>query len=96
MTRISYELGQRFKSEKFTAPCVWKNTKTIEGVLVWARDERTGEYVRVYEVRPSDPDGWIQGVYEGSYSSGNFETVESARVMAGKAYRWINRAAKAA
>ena len=96
MANVSYEFGERLKSAKFTAPLVWRNAGPIEGVLVWARDESRGDYVRVYEVGPSDPDGWIQGIYEGSYSRGNFETIESARAMAGKAYRWMNKAAKRA
>ena len=66
MTQIHYTLGSRAKFQNITAPCAWKDTKSIEGVKIWARDERTGEYVRVYETGPNDTDGWIQGNYEGS------------------------------
>lgn len=83
----SYELGARFKSQKFTAPILWNDTKSIEGVIAYARDERAKQYVRVYEVGPTE---WVQGEPQ-SWSRGNFESVESAKVWAGKAYRWLNK-----
>lgn len=83
-----YELGTRATFSNMTGAILWKNTKSIEGVLAWARDERTGEYVRVYEVAPEE---FVQGEPQ-SYSRGNFETVEDAKRFASKAYRWINKA----
>lgn len=88
MTRTtSYELGARFQSKKFTGPILWNNKGGVEGVLAYARDEKTGEYVRVYEVGPTE---WVDGEPQ-SWSSGNFENIETAKKYAGKAYRWINR-----
>lgn len=90
LTRTSYELGGRVTFPKLTKGIAWKNTKSIEGVLAYARDERTGEYVRVYEVGPEE---WVQGIPQ-SYSSGNFATVETAQRFATKAYNFINRGRK--
>ena len=89
MTQTSYELGQRFISNRFSGAIVWKNTKSIEGVLAWARDRRTGEYVRVYEIGQENE--WIQGINEGAWTRGNFETIEAAKEMASRAYRYLNR-----
>jgi hypothetical protein len=82
-----YELGARSRFANLTGGIVWKNTKSIEGVLAWAKDERTGEYVRVYEIGPEE---WVQGIPQ-SFSSGNFSTVEDAKKFATKAYRWMNK-----
>lgn len=82
-----YELGARSKFSGLTGGIVWKNTKSVEGVLAWARDEKTGEYVRVYE---TGADIWVDGEPQ-SWSSGNFESVEAAQKFASKAYRWINK-----
>ncbi len=87
MTHVSYELGARQTFATKTGPILVQNTKTLEGVLAWARDERTGQYVRVFEVGPTE---WVQNEPQ-AWSRGNFETVESARTFASKAYRWINR-----
>lgn len=86
MTLVSYELGARQTFTTKTGPILVRNTKTLEGVLAWARDERTGDYVRVFEVGPTE---WVQDEPQ-AWSRGNFETVESARIFASKAYRWIN------
>jgi hypothetical protein len=86
----SYELGARYNFQKFTAPIVWNDTKSIEGVIAYARDERSKQYVRVYEVAPTE---WVQGEPQ-SWSRGNFENVESAKVMARKAYKWLNKGMK--
>ena len=83
----SYELGSRARSSKFTSEIVWKDTKSIEGVLAWARDERTGEYVRVYEVGPTE---WVDNEPQ-AWSSGNFETLADAKKWASIAYKWINK-----
>jgi len=88
LSTVHYELGGRVKFN-FTAPFCWKNTKSIKGVLAYARDESTGEYIRVYEVAPTE---WVDNEPQ-AWSSGNFETVESAKLYAEKAYRWINRKA---
>lgn len=82
-----YELGARSRFPSMTGAILWKNTKSIEGVIAFARCNRTGEYVRVYEVAA---DEFVQGEAQ-SWSSGNFETVESAKAAASKAYRWLNR-----
>ncbi len=84
---VTYQLGARQIFSTKTGPILVTNTKTIEGVLAWARDERRGEYVRVYEVGPTE---WVQDEPQ-AWSSGNFMSVEDARHFASKAYRWINR-----
>lgn len=87
-----YELGARSRfADTITGGIVWKNTKSIEGVLAWARDERTGEYVRVYETGPTE---WVDNQPQ-AWSTGNFETVEAAKEFASKAYRWINKGRRA-
>lgn len=83
----SYELGQRFTSKKFSGAIVWQNTKSIEGVKAWARDERTAEYVRVYETGPTE---WVDGQPQ-AWSTGNFESVDDAKKWATTAYRWLNK-----
>ena len=83
----NYQLGGRFRFPKLTGAIAWKNTKSIEGVLAFARDERTGEYVQVFEFGPTE---WVQGEPQ-AWSSGNFETVEDAQKWAGKAYRYVNK-----
>jgi hypothetical protein len=87
LTHVSYELGARQIFATKTGPILVRNTKTLEGVLAWARDERTGEYVRVYEVGPTE---WVQDEPQ-AWSSGNFMSVEDAQHSASKAYRWINK-----
>lgn len=87
----SYELGARARFGNLTGGIVWKNTKSVEGVLAWARDEKTGEYVRVYETGPTE---WVDDQPQ-AWSSGNFENVEAAKAFAGKAYRWINKGRRA-
>jgi hypothetical protein len=83
----SYELGARTRFAGPTAGIAWKNTKSIEGVLAWARDEQTGESVRGYEVGPTE---WVDNEPQ-AWSAGNFETTETAKKFASKAYRWINK-----
>lgn len=89
-THISYELGGRVQIANAAAPIVirWNAANPIEGIKAFARDERNGDYVRVYEVGPTE---WVQNEPQ-AWSAGNFETKESARHFASKAYRWINRA----
>lgn len=86
---MTYELGGRSKFPKMTGGIAWRVSGIIEGVLAWARDEATGEYVRVYEV---SPDEWVDGEPQ-SWSSGNFGSVQDAKRVASKAYRWLNRRA---
>lgn len=87
MATITYELGARSTFPSLTGGVVWKNTKSIEGVKAWARDERTGEYVRVYETAP---DIWVDDEVQ-SWTTGNFESVEDAQKWASAAYRYLNR-----
>ncbi|OKP79788.1 hypothetical protein BTE77_06775 [Ensifer adhaerens] len=87
-----YELAGRAKfAPHITAPLAWTDTKSIEGVKIWARDERTGEYVRVLETAPTI---WVDNEPQ-AWSSGNFETVEEAKKFAGMAYRYINKGRRA-
>lgn len=83
-----YELGAvtRFPAT-ITAPLAWKDTKSIEGVKIWARNEKTGAYVRVLETGPTE---WVDDEPQ-AWSSGNFETIEAAKKFAGMAYRYINK-----
>ena len=86
-----YELGARQSFASVTGGIVWKNTKSFEGVKAWARDERTGEYIRVYETGPTE---WVDDEPQ-AWSTGNFESVETAQKFASMAYRYINRGARA-
>lgn len=87
-----YELSGRSKfAAHINAPLAWVNTKSIEGVKIWARDESTGEYVRVLECGPTE---WVDGLPQ-AWSSGNFGTVEDAKKFAGMAYRYINKGRRA-
>jgi predicted mannosyl-3-phosphoglycerate phosphatase (HAD superfamily) len=90
----TYTLGARSRfSGKLTGAIAFTDTKsTIEGVKAWARDEATGEYVRVFEYAPEE---FVQGEPQ-SASEGNFETVEDARKWALTAYRWLNKGRKIA
>lgn len=87
-----YELGERTRfPASISGAIAWKDTKSIEGVKAWARDERTGEYVRVFETGPTM---WVDNEPQ-AWSSGNFENVEDAQKFASKAYRWINKGRRA-
>ncbi len=83
----TYELGARSKFPKLTAGIAWVKGDAIEGVKAWARVEKTGEYVRVYETAPTE---WVDDQPQ-AWSSGNFETVEDAKKWAGTAYRYLNK-----
>ena len=96
MARTYFEIGERCKFSNVTHGICWKNEGGYTGVLAWAREESTGDYFRIYEVARNDPDGWIQGNYEGSWTRGNFETVDDAKRMASAAYRKLNRRKAAA
>lgn len=87
----SYELGEtvRFPAHINSGIC-WNSKNPLEGVKAWARNEKTGEYVRVFEVGPTE---WVDGQPQ-AWSSGNFENVADAQKFASKAYRYINRAAR--
>lgn len=87
----TYQLGARQTFANLTGGIVWKDTKSIEGVKAWARDERTGEYVRVLETGPTE---WVDSEPQ-AWSTGNFESVDDAKNWASKAYRYINRRAPA-
>lgn len=85
---ISYELGASAKfGVHINSEICWNSKNPVEGVKAWARNNSTGEYVRVFEVGPTE---WVDGQPQ-AWSSGNFETVESAKKFASKAYRYINR-----
>lgn len=86
----TYTLGGRCKFPKLSAGICWKDKGGIEGVIAFARDERTGDYVRVYEYGPTE---WVDNEPQ-AWSEGNFETVEDAKKYASKAYRWINKGRK--
>lgn len=87
MNTTTYELGARRTFANLTGGIVWKKGDAIEGVKAWARDERTGEYVRVYETAP---DIWVDNEPQ-SWSTGNFETIETAQKWASVAYRYLNK-----
>ena len=87
-SQISYQLGGRCKCPEQTSPILWNDTKSIKGVLAFAKDEKTQEYVQVYE---SGPTQWVDGEPQ-AWSSGNFETVEAAKYWASQAYKWLNKA----
>lgn len=83
-----YELGARVRfPAHITNGLAWKDTKSIEGIKMWARDESTGEYVRVYETGVTE---WVDGEAQ-AWSSGNFETMEAAQKFGSMAYRFINK-----
>lgn len=84
---MAYELGTRISFPKLTGAIAWKDTKSIEGVIAYARDERTAEYVRVYDV---EAHSYVQGIAQG-FDRGNFDNVEAARRKALQAYRWLNK-----
>lgn len=83
----TYTLGARYGFRKFNDAILVLNTKTIEGVKAWARDEKSGDYVRVLETGPTQ---WVDDEPQ-AWSTGNFESVEDARKWASTAYRYINR-----
>ncbi len=83
----SYQLGATSKFAGITAGICWKVGDAIEGVKAWARNEQTGEYVRVFETAPTE---WVQDEPQ-AWSTGNFETVEDAKKWASTAYRYINK-----
>jgi hypothetical protein len=86
-THTHYQLGARSNFASLTGGIVWKKGDAIEGVKAWARDEKTGEYVRVLETGPTE---WVDNEPQ-AWSSGNFETVDDARKFASMAYRYINK-----
>jgi len=88
---MHYTLGNR-ANLAFTAPFAWKDTKSIEGVIAYVRDESTGQYVRVYDYADEQ---YVQGVAQ-SYSWGNFGSVEEAKIAMKSAYNWINKRSKKA
>jgi len=91
-TTTHYELAGRVTfAAHIKAPLAWKDTKSIEGVKIWARDERTGEYVRVLETGPTQ---WVDNEPQ-AWSSGNFGNVDDAKKFAGMAYRYINKGRRA-
>jgi hypothetical protein len=87
-----YALGGRSKFTKLTAAIAWSkpSSNPLIGIAAYARDERTGEYVRVYEVMPEE---FVQGEPQ-SWSQGAFEDVETAKHCAWMAYRYINKGAR--
>ena len=88
-----YELGAREIIENTTSPIITRTDKEnpIMGIKVYVRDEKAGDYVRIYETAPTI---WVDDEPQ-AWSSGNFETMESARHLGTKAYRYINQGARA-
>jgi hypothetical protein len=86
-TTTTYQLGARYGFKKFSDAILILNTKSIEGVKAWARDEKRGEYVQVLETGPTE---WVDDEPQ-AWSTGNFETVEAARKWASTAYRYLNK-----
>lgn len=84
---VGYELGGRSTFSKVKGQICWKDEGPIGGVAAWARDERTGDFVRVLEVFEEE---FVQGEPQ-SWSSGNFDSVEDAKKFASKAYRYLNK-----
>jgi len=83
-----YELGARFKfPANITAELAWKDTKSVEGIKMFARDNRTGEYVQVLE---NAPDLYVDSEVQ-SYTVGNFASMENAQKFGAMAYRFINK-----
>lgn len=87
LTHTHYELGARSTFPGMTGGLVWKDTKSIEGIKIWARDEKTGEYVRVLETAPTE---WVDNEPQ-AWGTGNFESMDAAKKFASMAYRYINR-----
>lgn len=87
MTTTHYELGGRVNFTKNTGPLVVINQGPIGGLEVYARDEKAGNYVRVYETAATI---WVDDEPQ-AWESGNFGDVDSARHLGTKAYRWINQ-----
>jgi hypothetical protein len=83
-----YTLGNLIKfPANVTGEIVWKVGNEIEGIKVWARDERNGTYVNVLEYGPTE---WVDGEPQ-AWSRGNFENLETAKKFASMAYRFINK-----
>lgn len=81
-----YELGGRFTSKK-TCPLIMVNKGPIGGIEIFARDEKAGDYIQVFETAPTifvdnEPQAW---------QSGNFGDIESGRHFGSMAYRFINK-----
>jgi hypothetical protein len=89
LTHTHYELGGRTKIANAKSPIflTWNKANPIEGISAYVRDEATGEYVRIYEVGPTE---WVQGEPQ-AWSRGNFETEESVQRFGSMAYRWLNK-----
>lgn len=84
---IRYELGGRVDFTKNTGPLVVINKGPIGGIELYARDEKAGNYIQVFEVAPSI---WVDNEIQ-AWESGNFGDMESARKLGTKAYNWINK-----
>jgi len=81
-----YELGGRVTSKK-TSPLIMVDKGPIGGIEIYARDEKAGDYIQVFETAPTI---WVDNEPQ-AWSSGNFETVESGRHFGSMAYRFINK-----
>lgn len=85
---IHYTLGRTRKfSPNITSELAWKVGDAIEGVTIYARNERTGEYVQVLEHAVTE---WVDGEAQ-AWSSGNFSDLDTAKKFASMAYRYLNR-----
>jgi hypothetical protein len=83
----SYTLGSSHNFPSCSKAIVWANKGGIEGIKMYARNEKTGQYVRVYEVGPTE---WVDNEPQ-AWSTGNFEDLETAKKFGHKAYRFLNR-----
>lgn len=81
-----YELGGRINSSK-TSPLLMVDKGPIGGIEIYARDEKAGDYIQVFEVAPEI---WVDNEVQ-SWSRGNFSDVASGRHLGTKAYNWINK-----
>jgi hypothetical protein len=87
---MAYELGSVVKfSSAFTAPIGIKNpANAYDGFRAYAR-RKDGKYQEVLSVWQES--GWVQGINEGAFNSGPFDTKEEAAKAAKKAHQYLNR-----
>lgn len=88
---MAYELGASVKfAPHITGEVAVLNTKNAyTGWRAFARNEKTGEYVEVFE--SCQESQYVQGVNQGFWFRSTHETRDAAWDYASKAYRWINK-----
>lgn len=84
-----YQLAERAIFTKNTGPLVVINKGAIQGIELYARNEKNSDYVRVLECSAEQ---YVDHEAQ-AYSVGNFETMENARHFGSMAYRHINKSA---